>query len=63
MDVGAGQMVAVREGSRPDPKTKGGKSGLHRAGCWVTPRGGDPTESATETRPPWFVHGKGERVR
>jgi hypothetical protein len=41
----------------------GGKSGLHRAGCWVTPRGGDPTESATETRPPWYVHGKGERVR
>jgi len=30
----------------------GGKSGLHRAGCWVTPRGGNPTESATENRPP-----------
>jgi len=27
----------------------GGKSELHRVGCWVTPRRGDPTESATET--------------
>jgi hypothetical protein len=27
----------------------GGKSGLRRAGCWLTARGGDPTESATET--------------
>ncbi len=26
-----------------------GKSGLHRAGCWLTARRGDPTESATET--------------
>ena len=30
----------------------GGKSGLHRAGWWVTPTGGDPRESATENRPP-----------
>ena len=22
----------------------GGKSGLRRAGCWVTPRGGNPTD-------------------
>ena len=29
-----------------------GKSELHRAGCWVTPRRGDPTESATETYRP-----------
>jgi len=29
--------------------TAGGKSGLRRAGCWLTARGGDPTESATET--------------
>jgi hypothetical protein len=27
----------------------GGKSELHRAGRWVTPRRGNPTESATET--------------
>ena len=30
----------------------GGKSELHRAGCWVMPRRGDPTESATETYRP-----------
>ena len=29
-----------------------GKSELHRAGCWVTPRGREPTESGTESRPP-----------
>ena len=29
-----------------------GKSGLHRAGWWVTPTRGDPRESATESRPP-----------
>jgi len=41
----------------------GGKSELQRAGCWVIPSGGNPRESATETRPPWYVHGKGEKVR
>jgi len=25
-----------------------GKSELHRAGCWVTPSGGDSKDSATE---------------
>ena len=30
----------------------GGKSGLHRAGCQVTPGGREPTESATENIPP-----------
>jgi len=30
----------------------GGKSGLHRAGRWVTPSRGDPKESATEMTPP-----------
>jgi hypothetical protein len=29
-----------------------GKSGLHRARCWVTPSPGDGKESATERRPP-----------
>ena len=29
-----------------------GKSGLHRAGGWVTPRRREATESATETTPP-----------
>ena len=45
--------------------TTGGKSGLHRAGCQVTPGGREPTESAAESRPPMCVKavGKGERVR
>jgi len=30
----------------------GGKSGLHRAECRVTPGRGDSEESATESRPP-----------
>ncbi len=29
--------------------------------CRVTPGGGDPRESATESKPPIFI-GKGERV-
>jgi hypothetical protein len=29
-----------------------GKSGLHRAGCWLIASRGDPQESATESRPP-----------
>src|SRR6266511_3066621 len=29
-----------------------GKSGLRRAGCWLTASRGDPQESATESRPP-----------
>jgi len=40
---------------------RGGKSELRRAGRWVTPRGGDPTESATEThrqRPAWPVRAR-----
>ena len=32
--------------------TRGGKSGLRRAGCWITSRRGNPTESAAESRPP-----------
>src|SRR5258705_12628228 len=32
-----------------------GKSELHRAGCWVIPRRREPTESATERRPPTDV--------
>ena len=40
----------------------GGKSELYRTGCWVTPRRGDPTDSATETyRPPQAD--KGEMAR
>ena len=29
-----------------------GKSGLQRAGCWLTTRRGNPTESATENTQP-----------
>lgn len=49
--------------------SRGGKSGLHRARCQVTPGRREPTESAAESRPPslWFraieIGGKGERVR
>jgi len=38
----AGRMLCVT----------GGKSGLRRAGCWVTPSLGDEEESATESKPP-----------
>jgi len=42
----------------------GGKSGLHRAGCQVTPGGREPTESAAENTPPKRSGaGKGEMVR
>jgi len=36
------------------PAGGGGKSGLHRAGCQVTPGRREPTESAAESRPPFF---------
>ena len=40
----------------------GGKSGLRRAGCQVTPGGREPTASAAENIPPASA-GKGEMVR
>ena len=40
----------------------GGKSGLHRAGCWVTPSLGDEEESATESKPPPAL-ARGVRVK
>ncbi len=40
----------------------GGKSELHRTGCWITSSEGDLKESATENIPPVFT-GKGEKVR
>ena len=46
------------------PKGRGGKSGLRRTGCQVTPGGREPTESATENKPPKRASaGKGEKVR
>src|SRR3954467_223620 len=50
-------------GLPPAPaKSAGGKSGLHRAGCWLTASRGDSRDSATEKRPPAKA-GKGETVR
>ena len=43
---GAGRAIAAAVIGR------GGKSGLHRAACWLTASGGDPRESATENTPP-----------
>lgn len=43
-----------------------GKSELHRAGCWVTPSGGDSKESATERyrqRHDLSCTGKGGKAR
>ena len=40
------------DGRPPGAKAPGGKSGLRRAGRWVTPSRGDPKESATEITPP-----------
>jgi len=51
LPAGVGQTVAVREHR--------GKSGLHRAGCEVTPRRRKPMESATETYRRW----PGNRIR
>ena len=49
-------LIGVREGRTVagGVTRAGGKSGLHRAGCWLTARRGDPTESATESKPPAF---------
>ena len=62
---GVGQAAA---GWRRFAELSRGKSGLHRAGCQVTPGGREPTESAAESRPPKArrygdANGKGERVR
>gem|GEM_PF-3241297 len=54
--------------SSPDSRRRridgGGKSGLRRARCQVTPGRREPTESATESIPPKrFGAGKVEMVR
>jgi hypothetical protein len=42
-----------------------GKSGLHRAGCWLTASRGDSKDSATENQTAGAGNGagKGEKVR
>ena len=52
-----------RSGGRLHTINAGGKSGLHGTGCWVTPRRGDSTESATETRPLLYHTGIEVRVK
>ncbi len=43
------ESFAERAGRSPRRRTsRGGKSGLHRAACWLTASGGNPRESATE---------------
>ena len=53
-------MVAMvsRPGGRGAARRRRGKSGLHRAGCWLTASRGDPQESATESRPPMATSGE-----
>src|SRR5687768_5287786 len=55
--VGEGRMVAGRGNAT------GGKSGLHRAGCWVTPRGGNATDQCHRKQTAGSRAGKGETVR
>src|SRR4029077_12134877 len=43
----AGQVVAAGPSG-----ARRGKSGLRRAGCWLTASRGDSKDSATENRPP-----------
>ena len=67
-----GRLVATvsRPGGRGTDRAAGpcrGRSGLRRAGCWLTASRGDPQDSATERKPPMAGlrarTGKGERVR
>jgi len=52
LTLGIAEQVGWSLRSRSSKRDRGGKSELHRAGCWLTARRGDPTESATETIPP-----------
>ncbi len=63
------ETVSRPGGRGPDRARTGpgrGRSGLRRAGCWLTASRGDPQDSATENRPPMAGMartGKGETVR
>ena len=59
-DVIDSAAAAICAQSRPGSLLRrrgGGKSGLRRIGCQVTPGGREPTESATESRPPKSLTG------
>ena len=43
-------------------RDRGGKSGLHRAGCQLTAGGREPTESAAENIPPKVLFGENGKV-
>jgi len=51
-DIEAFQYPSLTEMKLAPTRFPGGKSGLHRAGCQVTPGRREPTESATENIPP-----------
>src|SRR3546814_2741024 len=57
--------MALAESARQSRHPKGcrGKSGLHRARCQVTPGRREPTESATESKPPNGPSGRVARVK
>ena len=64
------EVTVSRLGGRGTDRYAGscrGRSGLRRAGCWLTASRGDPQDSATERKPPMAGlaarTGKGERVR
>ena len=62
-------VMASRPGGRGRERRFGtaagrGRSGLRRAGCWLTASRGDPQESATENKPPMAPSRRGlEQVR
>jgi hypothetical protein len=58
-----GGRGASRQGVTPPAGTNRGRSGLHRAGCWLTASRGDLQESATENRPPMAPPPGGAQVR
>jgi hypothetical protein len=51
------------DGRRRGATRAGGKSGLRRAGCWLTARGGDPTAECHRKQTAARKDGKGETVR
>src|SRR6202030_1471178 len=62
LNAARGIQSAGKPAGRPRALVVRGKSGLHRAGRWVTPSRGDPKESATEMTQPRRCRGNGEMV-